>query len=62
MYPKTVYELLPFLYLGAGWISLRALSWPFAFVPASAFFVAALLVWVQRWYYRRQVNQDDDGG
>ncbi|MHB1565693.1 MAG: hypothetical protein ACYCXG_03065 [Acidiferrobacter sp.] len=58
MYPKPVYEGLPFLYVTAAWLSIKALIWPYAWVPAAAFVCAAAAVWVQRWYYRRQLRDE----
>ncbi|HUW98795.1 MAG TPA: hypothetical protein VMV40_08150 [Acidiferrobacter sp.] len=58
MYPKILYEALPWLYALAAWLSFKALSWPYALIPAGAFALATVLVIIQRWYYRRQL---DDG-
>ncbi|MDA8360416.1 MAG: hypothetical protein M0Z44_00220 [Gammaproteobacteria bacterium] len=60
MYPKLVYESLPFAYSLAAWFSLRSLPWPYALLPCGAFGVAAALVVVQRWHYRRQLREEPD--
>ncbi len=60
MYPKPVYESLPFAYSLAAWFSFRSLQWPYALFPAAAFGVAAILVVIQRWYYRRQFRDHSD--
>lgn len=59
MYPKPIYEALPVLYAAAGWLSSKALSWPYAVVPTGAFALASILVLIQRWYYRRQFDDED---
>ncbi|MDA8391106.1 MAG: hypothetical protein M0Z76_10325 [Gammaproteobacteria bacterium] len=60
MYPKPVYESLPLAYSLAAWLSLRSLPWPYALLPSAAFGVAAVLVAVQRWHYRRQLRGGSD--
>lgn len=60
MYPKPIYEALPWLYAAAGWLSFKALLWPYALVPISAFAAATVLVLIQRWYYRRQLNDENE--
>ncbi|MHB8253776.1 MAG: hypothetical protein ACYDEV_08760 [Acidiferrobacter sp.] len=60
MYPKPIYEALPGLYAVAGWLSFKALLWPYALVPAGAFAVATVMVIIQRWYYRRQADDGDE--
>ena len=59
MYPKLIYEALPWLYAAAAWLSFKALSWPYALVPAGAFAIATVLVLIQRWYYRRQLSDNE---
>ena len=59
MYPKPLYETLPVFYAVAGWLCAKALPWPYALLPAGAFACAAVLVIVQRWYYRRQLNDEE---
>jgi len=60
VYPKLIYEVLPGLYALAGWLSFKALLWPYALVPAGAFATATALVIIQRWYYRRQLSSDGE--
>lgn len=60
VYPKPIYEALPWLYATAGWLSFKALSWPYALVPIGAFAAATVLVLVQRWYYRRQLSDENE--
>lgn len=60
MYPKWLYEVLPAFYVVCGGVSLKALPRPYGLVPAGAFAVAAGMVIIQRWYYRRQLIADDD--
>jgi hypothetical protein len=64
VYPKPIYEALPGFYAVAAWLCWRALLWPYALVPVGAFAAATALVIVQRWYYRRQLHDQDesDGG
>ncbi len=56
MYPRFLYEVLPVFYTVAGWLCAEFLSPPLAWLPVGAFLGAALLVIIQRWYYRRQLN------
>ncbi len=60
MYPKRVYEALPWVYAVAGWLSFKTLLWPYALVPIAAFAAATVLVIIQRWYYRRQLSDDNE--
>ncbi len=56
MYPRFLYEALPVFYVVAGGLCAKFLPSPLAWLPAGAFLSAALLVIIQRWYYRRQLS------
>ncbi|MDA8191619.1 hypothetical protein [Acidiferrobacter thiooxydans] len=56
MYPKLLYETLPVFYAVAAWVCMKALPRPYALLPTAAFALAAVLVVIQRWYYRRQFH------
>jgi len=62
LYPKWVYEALPWLYGLAAWVCWKGLLWPYALVPTGAFGLATVFVIIQRWYYRRQFDDEDDPG
>jgi hypothetical protein len=57
VYPKLLYETLPVLYAVAAWVCIKALPSPYALLPTAAFALAAVLVVIQRWYYRRQFQR-----
>ncbi|WP_297361208.1 hypothetical protein [Acidiferrobacter sp.] len=59
MYPKLLYEILPLFYAVAAWLCMKALPKPYALLPTAAFALAAVLVVIQRWYYRRQLRRPE---
>ncbi|WP_298136579.1 hypothetical protein [Acidiferrobacter sp.] len=59
MYPKLLYEVLPVLYAVAAWLCAKVLAPPYGLLPTVAFAAASVLVIIQRWYYRRQLRDED---
>lgn len=62
LFPRLVYEFLPFVYLGIGVLILSQLSLPWSLVPGGLLCLAGALVWLIRAIYRSQSLNDEGSG